>query len=197
MYEVEQHIRIGLAQRLMSQGAKSDLALANLAGDNTSQAPRTEHPDGEEHLVLRLNAVDRGVTHTGDALGQQAQQPLAQVRVLFFFEPVAEDLLLRKLSAHVRATPPGAACHAGRLRGRDSRSRHTTTCVSETSRNGSPPRNISSGRNEHSQARHILTWAGKGSCSGLTQPVSSNEGNIVCVIKRLRNQRSGQLRFLG
>lgn len=63
MPEVAQPIRIGLAQRLMGQVANGDLARANFTGDYTPRLLRTERLEGEEHYVLELNAVDRGVTY--------------------------------------------------------------------------------------------------------------------------------------
>jgi len=63
MPEVAQPIRIGLAQRLMGQVANGDLARANFTGDYNPRLLRTERIDGEEHHVLELNAVDRGVTY--------------------------------------------------------------------------------------------------------------------------------------
>ncbi len=63
MPEVAQPIRIGLAQRLMGQVANGDLARANFTGDYNPRLLRTERLDGEEHHVLELNAVDRGVTY--------------------------------------------------------------------------------------------------------------------------------------
>lgn len=63
MPEVAQPIRIGLAQRLTGQVANGDLARANFTGDYNPRLLRTERLDGEEHHVLELNAVDRGVTY--------------------------------------------------------------------------------------------------------------------------------------
>lgn len=61
--DVSQPIRIGLAQRLTGQVANGDLARANFTGDYTPRLLRSERLGGEEHYVLELNAVDRGVTY--------------------------------------------------------------------------------------------------------------------------------------
>lgn len=63
MPNVSQPIRLGLAQRLTGEVANGDLARANLSGDYNPRVLRTEKLDGEEHLVLELLAVDRGVTY--------------------------------------------------------------------------------------------------------------------------------------
>lgn len=63
MPNVSQPIRLGLAQRLTGQVANGDLARANFTGDYTPRLLRTETIGGEEHHVLELNAVDRGVTY--------------------------------------------------------------------------------------------------------------------------------------
>lgn len=63
MPDVAQPIRIGLAQRLMGQVANGDLARANFTGDYNPRLLRTDRFDGEEHHVLELSAVDRGVTY--------------------------------------------------------------------------------------------------------------------------------------
>ena len=63
MPDVSQPIRLGLAQRLTGQVANGDLARANFSGDYTPTILRTEKLDGEEHYVLELTAVDRGVTY--------------------------------------------------------------------------------------------------------------------------------------
>jgi hypothetical protein len=56
-------VRLSLSQRLTGQVANGDLARANFTGDYTPRLLRTEKIDGEDHLVLELNAVDRGVTY--------------------------------------------------------------------------------------------------------------------------------------
>lgn len=63
MPDVSQPIRLGLAQRLMGQVANGDLARANFTGDYTPRLLRTEQIQGEEHYVLELSAIDRGVTY--------------------------------------------------------------------------------------------------------------------------------------
>ena len=63
MPNVSQPIRLGLAQRLTGEVANGDLARANFAGDYNPRVLRTERLDGEEHYVLELMAVDRGVTY--------------------------------------------------------------------------------------------------------------------------------------
>lgn len=63
MPNVSQPIRLGLAQRLTGEVANGDLARANFAGDYTPSLLRTEKVDGQEHYVLELIGVDRGVTY--------------------------------------------------------------------------------------------------------------------------------------
>jgi outer membrane lipoprotein-sorting protein len=63
MPNVSQPIRLGLAQRLTGEVANGDLARANFSGDYTPTLLRTERLGGEEHYVLELMAVDRGVTY--------------------------------------------------------------------------------------------------------------------------------------
>lgn len=63
MPDVSQPIRLGLAQRLTGQVANGDLARANFSGDYSPRILRSERLDGEEHDVLELMAVDRGVTY--------------------------------------------------------------------------------------------------------------------------------------
>lgn len=63
MPDVSQPIRLGLAQRLTGQVANGDLARANFIGDYTPKLLRIEKLEGEDHYVLELLAVDRGVTY--------------------------------------------------------------------------------------------------------------------------------------
>jgi hypothetical protein len=63
MPNVSQPIRLGLAQRLTGQVANGDLARANFSGDYSPRIVRTELLEGQEHIVLELNAKDRGVTY--------------------------------------------------------------------------------------------------------------------------------------
>lgn len=63
MPNVSQPIRLGLAQRLTGEVANGDLARANFAGDYNPSILRTEMLDGQEHYVLELIGVDRGVTY--------------------------------------------------------------------------------------------------------------------------------------
>ena len=63
MPNVSQPVRLGLAQRLTGEVANGDLARANFSGDYNPHLVRTERVDGEEHHVLELIAVDRGVTY--------------------------------------------------------------------------------------------------------------------------------------
>jgi outer membrane lipoprotein-sorting protein len=63
MPDVAQPIRLGLAQRLTGQVANGDIARANFSGDYTPRILRTERVEGQEHYVLELVAVDRGVTY--------------------------------------------------------------------------------------------------------------------------------------
>ncbi len=60
---VAQPVRLSLAQRLTGQVANGDLARANFSGDYNPRILRTETIDGENHHVLELKAVDRGVTY--------------------------------------------------------------------------------------------------------------------------------------
>ena len=61
---VSQPVRLSLAQRLTGQVANGDIARANFSGDYTPRVLRTEAIDGNEHYVLELIAVDRGVTYS-------------------------------------------------------------------------------------------------------------------------------------
>ena len=63
MPNVSQPIRLGLSQRLTGQVANGDLARTNFSGDYSPRLLRTEILQGEEHNVLELTAVDRGVTY--------------------------------------------------------------------------------------------------------------------------------------
>jgi outer membrane lipoprotein-sorting protein len=63
MPNVSQPIRLGLAQRLTGEVSNGDLARANFVGDYNPRLLREEKVDGEEHHVLELSAVDRGVTY--------------------------------------------------------------------------------------------------------------------------------------
>ena len=60
---VSQPVRLSLAQRLTGQVANGDLARANFSGDYTPKLLRSEKIDGQEHQVMELTAVDRGVTY--------------------------------------------------------------------------------------------------------------------------------------
>ena len=61
---VSQPVRLSLSQRLTGQVANGDIARANFSGDYTPRVLRTEAIDGNEHYVLELIAVDRGVTYS-------------------------------------------------------------------------------------------------------------------------------------
>jgi len=63
MPNVSQPIRLGLSQRLTGQVANGDLARTNFSGDYSPRLLRAENLQGEEHNVLELTAVDRGVTY--------------------------------------------------------------------------------------------------------------------------------------
>jgi len=63
MPDVSQPIRLGLAQRLTGEVSNGDLARANFVGDYNPKLIGTETIAGEEHYLLELNAVDRGVTY--------------------------------------------------------------------------------------------------------------------------------------
>ena len=63
MPDVSQPIRLGLAQRLTGEVANGDLARSNFSGDYNPTIIRTERVNGEDHYVLELLAVDRGVTY--------------------------------------------------------------------------------------------------------------------------------------
>ena len=63
MPDVSQPIRLGLAQRLTGEVANGDLARSNFSGDYTPTIVRSERVNGEDHYVLELRAVDRGVTY--------------------------------------------------------------------------------------------------------------------------------------
>lgn len=60
---VSQPVRLSVSQRLTGEVSNGDLARANFSGDYTPQILRTEQINGEEHYVLELTAVDRGVTY--------------------------------------------------------------------------------------------------------------------------------------
>lgn len=60
---VTQPVRLSLAQRLTGQVANGDIARANFTGDYVPRLASTEQIAGEEHYVLELSAVDRGVTY--------------------------------------------------------------------------------------------------------------------------------------
>ena len=64
MPSVSQPVRLSLSQRLTGQVANGDIARANFSGDYTPRVLRTEAIDGNEHYVLELTAVDRGVTYS-------------------------------------------------------------------------------------------------------------------------------------
>jgi len=64
MPSVSQPVRLSLSQRLTGQVANGDIARANFSGDYTPRLLRTEAVDGDEHYVLELAAVDRGVTYS-------------------------------------------------------------------------------------------------------------------------------------
>lgn len=64
MPDVSQPIRLGLAQRLTGEVANGDIARANFSGDYTPRILRNEKINGEEHHVLELSAIDRGVTYS-------------------------------------------------------------------------------------------------------------------------------------
>lgn len=63
MPDVAQPIRLGFSQRLTGQVAIGDITRANFSGDYTPHILRSERVDGQEHYVLQLSAVDRGVTY--------------------------------------------------------------------------------------------------------------------------------------
>lgn len=63
MPDVSQPIRLGLAQRLTGEVANGDLARANFSGDYTPRLLGSEYMDGQEHHLLELRAIDRGVTY--------------------------------------------------------------------------------------------------------------------------------------
>ena len=60
---VSQPVRLSLGQRLTGQVANGDLARSNFSGDYTPKILRNEVIDGENHYVLELSAVDRGITY--------------------------------------------------------------------------------------------------------------------------------------
>jgi hypothetical protein len=64
MPTVSQPVRLSLSQRLTGQVANGDIARANFSGDYTPRVLRTESIDSNEHYVLELTAVDRGVTYS-------------------------------------------------------------------------------------------------------------------------------------
>jgi len=61
---VSQPVRLSLSQRLTGQVANGDIARANFSGDYAPRVLRTEAIDGQDHYVLELTAVDRGVTYS-------------------------------------------------------------------------------------------------------------------------------------
>jgi len=61
--EVSQPVRLSLAQRLTGQVANGDLARANFSGDYKPRILKSESINGENHHVLELTAIDRGVTY--------------------------------------------------------------------------------------------------------------------------------------
>ena len=61
---VTQPVRLSLSQRLTGQVANGDIARANFSGDYAPSVLRTEAIEGNEHYVLELKAVDRGVTYS-------------------------------------------------------------------------------------------------------------------------------------
>lgn len=61
---VSQPVRLSLSQRLTGQVANGDIARANFSGDYTPSILKTETIGGQEHYVLDLKAVDRGVTYS-------------------------------------------------------------------------------------------------------------------------------------
>lgn len=61
---VSQPVRLSLSQRLTGQVANGDIARANFSGDYTPSLLPAETIDGQEHHVLELKAVDRGVTYS-------------------------------------------------------------------------------------------------------------------------------------
>ncbi|HMW64502.1 MAG TPA: outer membrane lipoprotein-sorting protein [Accumulibacter sp.] len=63
MPDVSQPIRLALSQRLTGQVANGDLARANFAADYNPTLLRKEKLGGDEHYVLELTGVDRGVTY--------------------------------------------------------------------------------------------------------------------------------------
>jgi len=60
---LSQPIRLPLSQRLTGQVANGDLARANFVGDYTPKILRREMLDGDMHVVLQLDAVDKWVTY--------------------------------------------------------------------------------------------------------------------------------------
>jgi hypothetical protein len=63
MPAVSQPVRLSLSQRLTGQVANGDIARANFSGDYAPTVQRVEAIDGQDHYVLELKAVDRGVTY--------------------------------------------------------------------------------------------------------------------------------------
>ena len=60
---LSQPIRLPLSQRLTGQVANGDLARANFAGDYEPRILRREKLDGENYIILQLDAVDNWVTY--------------------------------------------------------------------------------------------------------------------------------------
>lgn len=63
MPDVSQPIRLALSQRLTGQVANGDLARANFAADYHPKILRSEKIGNDDHYVLELTGVDRGVTY--------------------------------------------------------------------------------------------------------------------------------------
>lgn len=60
---ISQPVRLSLSQRLTGQVANGDLARANFTGDYEPKLLRSEAIEGENHHVIELTAMDRGVTY--------------------------------------------------------------------------------------------------------------------------------------
>jgi hypothetical protein len=63
MPDISQPVRLSLSQRLTGEVANGDLARANFGGDYAPKVVREERIDGQDHYVLELTAIDRGVTY--------------------------------------------------------------------------------------------------------------------------------------